>query len=124
MTTNDTDVSAAKATPLVSVVISAYNRPDYLQNAIASVLSQTVSDYEIIVVDDCSPVSLETVLRDIACPVRYHRLARNSGANKARNEGVRLAQGRYVAFLDDDDAWLPRKLEWQLPQLQEATACI
>src|SRR5690606_16506796 len=124
MTMKDTDVAAANTAPLVSVVISAYNRPDYLQSAIASVLSQTVGDYEIIVVDDCSPVSLETVLGDITFPVRYHRLAQNSGANKARNEGVRLAQGCYVAFLDDDDAWLPRKLEWQLPQVQEATACI
>lgn len=111
-------------TPLISVVITAYNRPDYLRSSIASVLGQTLADLEIIVVDDCSPTDPLPVLREFDAAIRYRRMPKNGGANRARNEGVRLATGHYVAFLDDDDIWLPHKLEQQLPRLANATACL
>lgn len=111
-------------TPLISVVITAFNRPDYLRSSIASVLAQTVTDVEIIVVDDCSPTDPLPVLREFDAPIKGRRMPVNGGANRARNEGVRMATGRYVAFLDDDDIWLPRKLELQLARLADAQACL
>lgn len=111
-------------TPLITAVITAFNRPDYLRSSVTSVLAQTFTDIEIIVVDDCSPNNPLSVLSEFDVPIRYQRMPKNGGANRARNEGVRLATGRYVAFLDDDDIWLPHKLELQLPRLTDATACI
>lgn len=114
----------ASDTPLITVVITAFNRPDYLQSSVASALAQEGVDLEIIVVDDCSPTDLQPALAGFSDPIRYHRMERNGGANRARNEGVRQARGRYVAFLDDDDIWLPHKLQRQLQHLVGATACI
>jgi len=111
-------------TPLISVVISAFNRPDYLRSSIASALAQTFTDIEIIVVDDCSPQDPLPILREFSYPIRYAIMPTNGGANRARNEGVLRARGRYVAFLDDDDVWLPNKLELQLPTLADVTACL
>lgn len=111
-------------TPLITAVITAYNRPDYLQSSISSVLAQTIADVEIVVVDDCSPTDPTPVLQAFDVPIQFRRMPVNGGANRARNEGVRLAKGRYIAFLDDDDEWLPNKLELQLQRLGNATACI
>lgn len=110
--------------PLVSIVITAYNRPDYLQASLDSALSQTLRSCEIIVVDDCSPVDLQPVVAAFDAPIHYLRMERNGGANRARNRGVQLAKGKYVAFLDDDDIWLPHKLESQLAQIKDALACV
>lgn len=110
--------------PLVSIVITAYNRPDYLKIALDSALQQTAVSTEIIVVDDCSPTDLQSTVTSFDASIRYLRMERNGGANRARNHGVRQARGRYVAFLDDDDIWLPHKLERQLSRLTDATACL
>lgn len=109
----------------VSVVITTYNRPDFLHQALKSVIEQTVIPTEIIVVDDCSPTSFKSILSDFdETPIVYHRLERNSGANHARNIGVSLAKGEWVAFLDDDDAWLPHKLEKQLNSLKDESTSV
>lgn len=111
---------ARAGAPEVSVVIPAYNRPAFLREAISSVLAQTYSNYEIIVVDNCSPADLSGVLREFEFPIRLCRLAQNGGPSTARNVGVQAALGKYVAFLDDDDAWFPNKLQRQL-QVMEST---
>lgn len=111
----------------VSGIITAYDRPDFLREAIASALAQTRPLTELIVVDDGSPNELASVVASFGDRVRYLRLPTNRGANAARNAGVAAATGEVVAFLDDDDRWQPSKIESQLRRLQaggyEAVLC-
>jgi glycosyltransferase involved in cell wall biosynthesis len=95
----------------VSVVIPAYNAEKTIRNAIDSVLEQTVSDLELIVVDDASTDGTVRAVEAVHDPrVRLFRSPRNSGPSAARNTGVKLAKGRWVAFLDADDEWVPDRL--------------
>ena len=97
--------------PLFSVIIPVYNRPAHLRRAVESVLAQTLRDYELIVVDDGSTDETTEVARSFPA-VRYAR-QENRGVSAARNRGVAESSAPYLAFLDSDDAWLPRKLEAQ-----------
>lgn len=100
----------AARTPFFSVVIPVYNRAGVLRSAIASVLAQTEQDFEIIVVDDGSSDNPQAAIERIAEPrIRYVRQP-NGGGGRARNAGIDLARGRFVAFLDSDDVFLPRHL--------------
>ena len=101
--------------PHVSVIIPVFNRPELLHFAVQSVLAQSFTDYELIVVDDGSSVPLETV-RELVETRRgqYLRLESNQGVSAARNAGVALATGKYLAFLDSDDSWFPEKLARQV----------
>lgn len=99
--------------PTVSVVIPAYNASGTIRRAVDSVLAQTRRDLEIIVVDDGSGDNLQDVVSSMTGPVELIRQP-NSGAGAARNTGVRQARGEFIAFLDADDFWHPRKLELQL----------
>ena len=101
------------STPTVSVIIPAYNAEHFIADTIQSALDQTYRDHEIIVVDDGSRDG--TVARAAAFGerVRLHQ-QRNGGVARARNTGVSLARGEWIAFLDADDLWLPSKLERQL----------
>jgi glycosyltransferase involved in cell wall biosynthesis len=101
---------------LVSVIIPTYNRPEFTQEAIDSVLGQTFQDLELIVIDDGSePESRKwNVERRTRVYYRPHL-----GVSAARNFGVSVSQGKYIAFLDSDDLWLPRKLEKQIKFLEE-----
>jgi glycosyltransferase involved in cell wall biosynthesis len=96
----------------VSVVIPTYNRAALVARAIASVLISIGPGDEIIVVDDGSADGTAAVVEEFGDPVRYHRIE-HAGPSAARNAGLRLARGRYVAFLDSDDEWLPDKLALQ-----------
>ena len=98
----------------VSAIIITHNRPQLLKRAVESVLSQTYKDIECIVVDDASDVPAKEV--EEMTRVRYVYLPRmeSRGGNYARNKGVEVASGEYVAFLDDDDCWLPTKIEKQV----------
>lgn len=99
----------------VSVVIPTCNRPDYLVRAVQSVLAQTLSPLEIIVVDDCSDVnSSEGWAEEFGPKVRVIRHPERRGAPAARNTGLYAARGAFVAFLDDDDLWLSQKLALQM----------
>ena len=101
----------------ISVVIPTHNRADLLPRAIHSVQNQTIGDIEIIVVSDGSTDNTEGIVNDIQAKdgrVRFEQYHPGRGGNYARNEGIRLSKGEYVAFLDDDDEWMPAKLEKQL----------
>jgi glycosyltransferase involved in cell wall biosynthesis len=99
--------------PLVSAAITTYNRARYLPEAIESVLGQTVSDLEVIVLDDGSTDETESAVAPYRDRIRYVRQA-NAGRSEARNAAVRLAQGEFVAFCDSDDRWYPDRLARQL----------
>lgn len=113
----------AGTAPLVSVVLPTHNRAGLLPRALDSVLAQTMPDFELIVVDDASTDDTGAVLESAAARdarIRPVALDAPGGAAAARNRGIAGARGRYVAFLDDDDAWLPRKLEWQAARMESA----
>lgn len=103
----------------VSVVIPTYNDSDVLSRAIDSALGQTVSDIEVIVVDDASRDSPEESVEAYDDErLRYFSHDVNRGGSAARNTGIEHARGEYVAFLDADDEWLPTKLERQLDEIR------
>lgn len=107
--------------PTVSVIIATFNRAGLVQQAIASVLSQTFSELELLVVDDASTDDTPSVVQDIDDPrLRYIRLDHNRGGAGARNAGVASSTAPYVAFLDSDDEWRRPKLERQLRVLEES----
>ncbi len=109
----------------VSVVIPAHERPDHLAEAVESALAQTVKVLEVIVVDDASVADLRSALTRFGDNVRFERLPQNAGANVARNRGIALARGHLIAFLDDDDVWMPEKLALQIPEIDAgAEACL
>ncbi|MEW5908855.1 MAG: glycosyltransferase [Thermodesulfobacteriota bacterium] len=99
--------------PLVSVVIPTYNRGWILREAIESVLSQDFKDFELIVVDDGSTDNTSDILSEYGDRIRV-LFQRNSGVSAARNTGIKKGAGTYIAFLDSDDLWLPKKLSKQV----------
>lgn len=107
------------ASPLVSVVVPTYNRPGMLEEAIGSVVRQTYDNLEILVVDDASETDTREVVEGFGDPrIRYVRREENRGHAAALNTGLRRMSGAYVAFCDDDDRWLPRKIERQVRALR------
>jgi glycosyltransferase involved in cell wall biosynthesis len=104
--------------PLVSIVIPAYNAARTLEATVQSALKQTVTDIEVIIVDDGSTDDTLAVGRRIADSRVKVISQRNGGASSARNAGIRAATGKYVALLDADDLWVPHKLERQLEVLE------
>lgn len=112
----------------VAVVIPVYNASQTIDNAIFSVLAQTGSDIECIVVDDFSTDASSEKIKRIASydeRVKYHRMPVNSGSPAGpRNMGIKLASHRYIAFLDADDEWLPGKLAKQIDFMLKANASL
>lgn len=105
--------------PKVSVIMPTYNRAGAVGEAIQSVLNQTVDDFELLVVDDASTDGTgDAVSRIGDRRVRYLRQATNGGDAAARNAGLDRSSGKYVAFLDDDDCWVPETLSWQLQEFE------
>ena len=107
-------------TPTVSVIIPAYNHAQFIRESIESVLRQTLTDYEIIVVNDGSPDGTREVLKPFVDSghIRYIEQP-NAGQAVARNKGLAEARGEFVAFLDDDDLWPIDKLEWQVEEMRQ-----
>jgi teichuronic acid biosynthesis glycosyltransferase TuaG len=110
---------------LISVVMAAYNAEKFLLASLDSVFNQTYKNLEIVVVDDCSKDKTLSILRGIQDPrLKIVELKQNGGAGVARNKGLEVARGRYIAFLDADDVWVENKLELQLSFMQRTQAKI
>ncbi len=106
--------------PKVSVVIPTHNRANLLGRAVRSVLAQTFSDLEVLIADDASTDETSAMLRAIGDPrIKHLRHDTNRGVSAARNTGLTNAAGEFIAFLDDDDEWLPEKLRIQLSRFEE-----
>src|ERR1700676_1259948 len=102
-------------TPLISAVIPTRNRPQLLTRAVYSALQQTYSNLEVIVVvDGTDSVTMEALARISDPRLRVIVLSQNQGGSNARNAGVQAALGEWIAFLDDDDQWMPNKTACQL----------
>lgn len=111
--------------PRVSVIIPTYNRRQLLKRAVASVIDQTYANFEIIIIDDCSADGTREEVSSIADNrIRYFRNDSCRGANYSRNVGIRASRGEIICLLDDDDEWLPTKLERQLEALDNAPSSV
>jgi len=106
---------------LVSIIMPSYNTGKYIGDSIRSVLAQTYTNWELIIVDDCSTDDTDEVVAPyLQDPrIRYLKNERNSGAAISRNYALREAKGKWIAFLDSDDLWVPEKLEKQLAFMKE-----
>ncbi len=106
---------------LVSIIMPSYNTAEYIGESIKSVLSQTHTEWELIIVDDCSTDNTDEVVNPFLEDkrIRYLKNEKNSGAAVSRNYALREAKGRWIAFLDSDDLWHPQKLEKQLLFMKE-----
>ena len=102
----------------VSVIMPAYNAAIYFKKSIESVLSQTYPNWELLVIDDCSTDNSAAIIKEYAAKdnrIKYLKTDASSGSpTLPRNIGIEHAQGRFIAFLDSDDAWFPDKLEKQV----------
>ncbi|MCI8691205.1 MAG: glycosyltransferase family 2 protein [Lachnospiraceae bacterium] len=112
---------------LISIIVPVYKVENYIEETIACVEAQTYSDWELLLVEDCSPDrSLEIILHTLErlgdARIRLLRQPVNKGAARARNLGLREARGRYIAYLDGDDLWVPEKLERELLFMKEKGA--
>jgi glycosyltransferase involved in cell wall biosynthesis len=108
--------------PLVSVIIPTYNRADILPRSLGSVLNQTFRNVEVIVVDDGSRDQTEATVQGFEDPrVTYIRHQTNQGPSAARNTGIKVARGEYIAFQDSDDKWYPDKLQRQMDAFASAS---
>ena len=102
---------------LVSIIMPAYNCAEYIEESIASVLKQTYPKWELLIIDDCSKDETEKIIKKYIRydnRIKYKKLKINQGVAIARNTGIRMAKGQYLAFLDSDDLWIFEKLECQI----------
>ncbi len=110
-------ISRTDGKPLVSIITPSFNSERYIQCTIESVLSQTFTDFEMIIVDDCSTDHTCSIVERYAIQdqrIKLFKLAKNSGAAVARNTALNQSKGRFIAYLDADDLWTPDKLEKQV----------
>ncbi|MBQ4888540.1 glycosyltransferase family 2 protein [Shewanella sp. MMG014] len=111
-----------KGKHLISIVMPCYNSEAYIESAIKSVLCQTYENFELLITDDCSSDSTCLIVERLSSKdsrIKFHKLDKNCGAGRARNNCINLAEGRFIAFLDADDLWVNNKLELQLAFMLE-----
>lgn len=103
-------------TGAVSIIMPSYNTASFIAESIQSVLAQSYKDWELLIVDDCSSDNTDEVVMPYTSDerVKYLKNERNSGAAVSRNRALREAKGKWIAFLDSDDLWMPEKLEKQV----------
>ncbi|WP_195500772.1 glycosyltransferase family 2 protein [Bacteroides clarus] len=115
-------------TTLVSVIVPCYNAVPYIIEAIESVISQSYTDWEMLIIDDCSSDNSASIIQNYCAidnRIKYYKTKESSGSpTLPRNIGIENAMGRYIAFLDSDDVWLPNKLEEQLKLFDKSKAAI
>lgn len=105
--------------PLVTIVIPTYNRPDFLGKTLESILAQTYRNLEVIVVSNGISAANEAMVRSFGdLRVIYADQENSGGPSSPRNHGIRLAKGKYIAFCDDDDLWMPHKVEKQVVAME------
>lgn len=107
---------------LVSIITPSYKSKKFIKETIESVCSQTNQNWEMIIVDDCSPDGSAAYIRQIIerdSRITLIELKQNVGAAEARNKALEIAKGKYIAFLDSDDMWYPNKLEKQIAFMQK-----
>lgn len=100
---------------LVSIIMPSWNTGRFIAESIQSVINQTYKNWELIIVDDCSTDNTDNIVETFHDDrIRYLKNEKNNGAALTRNRALRKAQGEWIAFLDSDDLWLPKKLEHQI----------
>lgn len=106
---------------LVSIIMPSYNTAGYISETIESVIKQTYANWELIIVDDCSTDNTDEVVKPFLTDkrIKYLKNEKNSGAAVSRNYALREAKGKWIAFLDSDDLWLPEKLEKQIAFMEK-----
>lgn len=106
---------------LVSIAMPSFNTAPFIAESIQSVLTQTYQDWELLIVDDCSTDNTDEVVNPFLSDnrIRYLKNKKNSGAAECRNSALREAKGRWIAFLDSDDLWMPEKLERQIQFMEK-----
>ena len=106
---------------LVSIIMPSYNTASFIAESIQSVLTQSYKDWELIIIDDCSPDNTDQVVKPYLSDERIHYLKneKNSGAAVSRNKALREAKGKWIAFLDSDDLWMPDKLKKQISFMEK-----
>lgn len=123
----DTDAFADADMPVVSIIIPMFNSKPYVFEAIESVINQSFPNWELILVDDCSKDDAPDIVKNkygSDARIKLIQNPANVGAGISRNVGLQNARGRFVAFLDSDDVWLPSKLEKQLEHMRLHDAAI
>ena len=107
---------------LISIIIPVYNAEKFLKETIESVQEQTYSNWELLLIDDCSKDNSKHIIKEFIKNdnrIKYIRLENNSGAAIARNKGIETSNGKYICFLDADDKWVENKLEKQIKFMKE-----
>ena len=111
---------------LVSVIMPTYNSSRFVAESIESILHQTYTNIELLITDDGSTDNTPEIIKHYARidkRVRFFSLSENMGAGYARNKSIQEAKGRYIAFCDSDDSWMPEKLEKQIRFMQQNNLC-
>jgi len=106
--------------PLISVVMPTYNHVNFVGDAVRSVLSQTYSNLELVIIDNYSTDGTEELIKGFNDDrIKYYKFSNNGVIAKSRNKGIKEARGEYIAFIDSDDKWVPNKLVFQKDCFEE-----